>query len=196
MSPRGAPGQTRQDILDAARDLFGEVGYPRATIRAIARRARVDPALVIQYFGSKDDLLAACLQMPLDVAEVLDGLDGLDHGADAGTDIGTELARRALTAWQQPVVQQGVRTILRTGLSHDRAADALRVLLTRSVLPVVARLAGEDRAGLRAALVGTQLAGLAMGREVLALPALVDASVEELASAVGPTLTRYLTGDL
>lgn len=193
MSPRGAPGQTRQDILDAARDLFGEVGYPRATIRAIARRARVDPALVIQYFGSKDDLLAACLQMPLDVAEVL---DGLDHGAGAGTDVGTELARRALTAWQQPVVHQGVRTILRTGLSHDRAADALRVLLTRSVLPVVARLAGEDRTELRAALVGTQLAGLAMGREVLGLPALVEASVEELASAVGPTLTRYLTGDL
>jgi AcrR family transcriptional regulator len=189
MSPRGAPGQTRQDILDAARDLFGEVGYPRATIRAIARRARVDPALVIQYFGSKDDLLAACLQMPLDVAEVLDGLE-------RGPDVGTELARRALTAWQHPVVNQGVRTLLRTGMSHDRAADALRVLFTRSVLPVVARLAGEDRTELRAALVGTQLAGLAMGREVLALPALVDVSVEELASAVGPTLTRYLTGDL
>jgi AcrR family transcriptional regulator len=189
VSPRGAPGQTRQDILDAARSLFGEVGYPRATVRAIARRAHVDPALVIQYFGSKDELLLSCLEMPVDVEQVLEGLD-------RGPDVGTELVRRALAAWQQPVVHHAVRTLLRTGLSHDRAADALRIMLTRSVLPVVARLAGDDRTELRAALVGTQLAGLALGREVLGVPPLARASVDELAAAVGPTVTRYLTGDL
>lgn len=189
MSPRRPPGQTRQTILDSARRLFGEVGYQKATIRRIAAAAHVDPALVIQYFGSKDDLLTEALIMPFDPAVVFDGL--ADH-----PDPGTELVRRALTAWEAPLVRDALLGLLRTGLSHDRAAGALSALLSRTVLTLVERHTTAADAQLRAALVGSQIGGLALGRMALRIPALANASVDELAAATGPTITRYLTGDL
>ena len=189
MSPRGAPGETRKAILEAARAQFAEHGYQRATIRRIARAAGVDPALVMQYFGSKDDLLAASLQMPVDISQVTAGLE--EH-----PDIGTELVRRALTAWQTPLVQQAMLGLLRTGMSHQRAAEGLAALLTRSVLDVVERFATGDDARFRAALVGSQMAGLAVGRLALQVPELAEPSVEQIAMAVGPAITRYLTGDI
>ncbi|MCV2393588.1 TetR family transcriptional regulator [Actinotalea sp. M2MS4P-6] len=189
MSPRRAPGESRQAILDAARRLFGEVGYQGATIRRIARDAGVDPALVIQYFGSKDGLLEACLEVPLDVELVLSG--AREHG-----DLGTELVRRALRAWEEPRTRDAILSLIRTGLSHERAAEALSALISRAVLSVVQRVASGDDAPLRAALAGSQMAGLIIGRVALRVPALVEADADRIAAAVGPTITRYLVGDL
>ncbi|MDO8106990.1 TetR family transcriptional regulator [Isoptericola sp. b441] len=189
MSPRRAPGESRAAILEAARTQFAEVGYQHATIRRIARVAGVDPALVIQYFGSKDDLLAASLQMPVDIAALTAGIE--DH-----PDLGTELVRRALAIWESPPVRAALLGMLRTGMSHQRAGDVLSALLQRSVLGVVQRYATGEDATFRAALVGAQMAGLAMGRLALHVPELAEASIEQLANAVGPTVTRYLTGDL
>ncbi len=189
MSPRRAPGESRQAILEAARRRFGEVGYQGATIRRIAADAGVDPALVIQYFGSKDELLDACLEVPLDVSTVLSGI------ADSA-DPGTELVRRVLQAWERPQVRDGLLSMLRTGLSHDRAGEALAALVSRSVLSLVQQQATGPDAPLRAALVGSQIAGLILGRLALRVPELVDVDPETLARAVGPSLTRYLVGDL
>lgn len=189
MSPRRAPGETRQAILDAARDQFGAVGYQQATIRRIARSANVDPALVMQYFGSKDELLAECLTMPVDVRALVAGIE-------SEPEIGTALVRRVLTAWEEPHVRAAMLSLLRTGLSHERASAALAVLVSRGIFPFVERFAAADDSRFRAALVGTQIGGLAIGRMALRVPALVEPSVETLARAVGPTITRYLTGDL
>jgi AcrR family transcriptional regulator len=189
VSPRRPAGESRAAILAAARESFGNLGYQKTTIRLVARAAGVDPALVIQYFGTKDDLLAESLEMPVDLPAVLAGVE------DA-PDIGTEILRRALAAWDTPLVRDAVRGLLRTGLSHERAVPALRGLVTRAVLPLVQRLATDDRAELRAALVGTTIGGLAMGRLLLEVPALTQTSADELARAVGPTITRYLVGEL
>jgi AcrR family transcriptional regulator len=187
---RPGPSRAREDILAAARELFGEVGYQRATVRAIARRAKVDPSLVIQQFGSKDDLLGEALTMPVDIADVMAGVE------DGPDDIGVELIRRVLTVWSNPVLRGPLLSLMRTGLSHDRAAVVMRGLIGRSVLPVLARLAIDDRPDVRAALVGSQIAGFALAREVLRIPALAEMSVDEVARAAGPAVTHYLTGDL
>jgi AcrR family transcriptional regulator len=189
VSPRRAPGESRRAILEAARHQFAAVGYQRATIRAIARAAGVDPALVIQYFGSKDELLDASLEMPVDLASVTADIDGYP-------DLGTELVRRALTAWDEGPIGQRLLAMLRTGLSHQRAAEALAAMVSRSVLAVVERFATGEDARFRAALVGSQIAGLAMGRLALRVPELTEASPERIARAVGPAITRYLTGDI
>lgn len=186
------PGRStsRDDILAAARELFAQLGYERATIRAIARRAKVDPALVMHHFGSKDELLSQALVFPANVDDVLAGVEGQPG------DIGTNLVRRVLTAWENPMMRGAALTLLRTGLSHERAAVLLRRLIEHSVLAVVRRLAVDDQPHLRAALVGSAIAGLALGREVIGIPALVETPTEVLAQAIGPTLTRYLAGPL
>lgn len=189
MSPRRPAGESRAAILAAARASFGEVGFERTTIRRVARAAGVDPALVIQYFGSKEELLDASLEFPVDLPAVLQDLE-------PGPDVGTQIVRRALTAWEAPTVQTAIRGLLRTGASHERAAAALAQLISRGVLPYVARLATPEDAMMRSALVGSTLGGLALGRLVLRVPALTEPSVEQLARAVGPTITRYLVGDL
>src|ERR1700759_1320075 len=62
--PGGA--NTRAQLLDAARAEFAERGYEGATVRAIADRAGVDPAMVNHFFGGKDGLFPASLDLPRD----------------------------------------------------------------------------------------------------------------------------------
>ncbi len=189
VSPRRAPGESRRAILEAARRQFAAVGYQRATIRAIARAAGVDPALVIQYFGSKDELLDASLEMPVDIAAVTADLDSVPGPGDRAGPPGADRVGH-------PPIRNGLLAMLRTGLSHQRASEALAAMVSRSVLGVVERFATGEDARFRAALVGSQIAGLAMGRLALQVPELTETSPDRIARAVGPTITRYLTGDI
>ncbi len=192
MSPRRPPGESRALILQHAGRLFGERGYQGTTIRSVARAAEVDPSLVIQYFGSKDGLLDACLEFPFDPAAIL---ADLAHSPD-DPQLGTEMVRRVLTAWDAPEARDRILALLRTGLSHERAGQALSAMISRSVLAVIEQFSAGEHAALRAALAGSQMAGLAIGRMALHVPALAEASIDEIAVAVGPAITRYLTGDL
>jgi AcrR family transcriptional regulator len=72
--PGRRPGEsgTRQAILAAARRQFAERGWDRATIRAIAEDADVDPALVLHYFGSKTVLFSAAMTWPFDTDAAVD----------------------------------------------------------------------------------------------------------------------------
>lgn len=188
--PVGGP-DTRETILGAARELFADRGFERTTMRAVAARAEVDPALIHHYFGTKDGLLTAVLELPMDPVELLGDL------GDDPDRAGEELVRRALGFWERdPETRERMVALLRTGLSHDGAATVLRDLLGRTVLAVIQRSVAPDRPTLRAALVGTQMGGMLLGRYLLRLPAVADATVEELAVAVGPTIQRYLTGEL
>ena len=188
--PVGGP-DTRETILTAARELFADRGFDRTTMRAVAARAEVDPALIHHYFGTKDGLLRAVLELPMDPAELLGDLGGDPEHA------GEELVRRVLGAWEADAeTSQRMVALLRTGLSHDQAAVVLRDLLGRTILAVVQRSVAPDQPTLRAALVGTQMGGLVLGRYLLRFPTVADATVEELVRAVGPTIQRYLTGRL
>jgi len=186
--PDGGP-DTREAILAAARDLFAANGFDRTTIRAVATGAGVDPALVHHYFGTKDQLLAASLDLPMDPVAFLGDLGGdPDHA-------GAELVRRALGLWESdPETRRRLVALLRTGISHDHAAAMLRDLFGRTILVVLQGFVAADRPELRAALAGTQMGGLILGRYLVGVPAVADASVEELVAAVGPSVQRYLTG--
>jgi len=188
--PDGGP-DTRETILAAARDLFAANGFERTTIRAVATRAEVDPALVHHYFGTKDQLLAASLELPMDPVALLGDLGGDPERA------GEELVRRVLGLWESdPETRRRLVALLRTGISHDHAAALLRDLFGRTILAVLQGFVVADRPDLRAALAGTQLGGLILGRYLVGVPAVADASVEELVAVVGPGVQRYLTGPL
>ncbi len=187
---RPGAGSTRPVILEAARELFAERGYERTTIRAIAARAEVNPAMVHHFFGTKDDLLVAALELPLPPTYLADAL--VDNPGREGA----ELVRRAISLWDQPTVRSRLQALLRVGISHERAAAALRDLFTSQLLSVlIARMPAPD-AELRAALVATQMAGLALLRFVIPIEAIARADAETIIAAVGPNLQRYLTEPL
>ncbi len=177
-------------MLAAARTLFAEVGYDRATIRAIAARAGVDPALVHHFFGTKQELMRAAIELPMDPAAVFAVLDEHPGGE------GPALVARVLQVWNAPQVREQLAALLRTAISHADAQVAVRDLLTRELVGRLAARMGTRDAELRAGLVASQLAGLAMTRFVIGIASICEASDAELVAAIGPTIQRYLTGDL
>lgn len=182
---------TRGEILDAARRAFGERGFAKATIRAIAADADVDPKLVMHYFPSKADLFAAAVDMPVVPSEALAGL------AEAGRDeLGAALMRMILAIWEDPVARAAWLGLVRSATSDDDAAATLRDFLTAGILDQIGRMLDAPDAPLRVALVAGQIVGLGIARYVLRIEPLASAGPEDLLAAVGPTLQRYLTGDL
>ncbi len=188
---RPGEGSTRADILAAATASFAESGYDRATIRAIAARAEVDPALVIHYFGSKEALFTEALQLPLQPGEVF------ARGIAAGPEqLGATIVRTFLEAWEPPEMRVRLMAMLRSALTNDAAMGMIRDLLVREVFGPITAALGVPDAQLRATLVGSQFVGLAVMRYIGRLEPLASASVDELVAAIGPTVQRYLTGDL
>jgi AcrR family transcriptional regulator len=186
------PGEsgTRQAILDAARGAFAEHGYDGATIRGIAAAARVDPALVHHFYGSKEQLFAAAMDVPFTPSEALPVLLA---GEPEG--VGERILRFFLAVSDQhgggPFV-----ALIRSASSNERAATMLREFISREVVGRIAASLGVADAELRATLVGSQLTGLALVRYVLRVEPLASARSEDVIAAVGPTIQRYLTGAL
>jgi len=187
------PGESsaRADILKAAQASFAEHGYDRATIRDIAARAAVDPALVIHYFGSKDALFAKALELPVRPSEVF------ARGMAAGVEqLGATVVRTFLEAWEPPESRLRLMAMLRSALTNETAMGMIRDLLVREVFGPITQALGVPDGQLRATLVGSQFLGLAVMRYIGHIEPLASASVDELVAAVGPTVQRYLTGDL
>jgi len=186
----GASG-TRDRILAAAREAFGVAGFDGATIRAIAGAAGVDPALVHHYFGTKERLFIAATHLPVDVTALLPRV--LDGPADR---IGHRLAIVFLEVWDEPRARASLLGMLRSAASDEHAAAMTRALILSEALgPVVAAVGAPD-AAMRATLVGSQLAGLAMIRYVIGVEPLASMDPAVLVEAIGPTLSRYLAGPI
>ncbi|GAA3642026.1 TetR family transcriptional regulator [Microbacterium awajiense] len=190
--PSGGATDARERILDAAVAEFEAHGYDAATIRSIAARADVDPALVHHYFGSKADLFTAVIDAPMQPArflpEILDGdLDGA----------GERLVRFLLDLWEQPDFRRRGIAVMRAMMGSKRTANILVGFVSREILRrITTRLGGGDDARRRAGLVASQIVGLIVTRYVIELPPIAEATPDEVVAAVGPTLQRYLTGDL
>jgi AcrR family transcriptional regulator len=182
---------TRDAILAAAKQAFGSKGYGATSVRAVARTAGVDPSLVLHFFGTKDGLFEAALELPLDPAAVVAGL--LAGGVDG---LGERVVRTFLGVWDATPGQGPMLAMLRSAVSHEDSAAMLRELLLRVILRPLALGAGADHPDLRAALLASQVVGLALTRYVLRFEPVASADADTLAPLLGPTLQRYLTGAL
>ena len=185
----GAP-DTRAEVLDAARTSFAEKGFRSTTIRAVAASAGVDPALVHHYFGTKDDLFVAALEIPVDPREVLAPV--VAAGPDGA---GERLLRTVLGVWDDPAVQPGLLALVRSLIGDDSGGLVRDGFIPVVVGPVLAALV-VDRPEVRIPLVASQVAGLIVARYVLAVPQMVAMPAEDLVARMGPVLQHYLTGDL
>lgn len=186
----GSP-QNREAIRAAALEQFTKHGYDRATIRDIAAAAGVDPALVLHYFGSKDQLLVAALEFPVNPRELVSEL--LAGGVDG---LGERLLRRALSVWSSEPGGGTMVGLIRSSASHEEAARMMREFFTREVIGQVAKSLNVPQPGLRAALVASQLIGLAMARFVVRFEPIASAPIDDMVAWYAPTLQRYLTGPL
>ena len=179
---RSAPA-TRAAILDAARARFGADGFDRVTIREIAGDVGVDPAMVIRYFGTKDALFAEAAVFDLELPDLV----GVAPG-----ELADVLMPRFFAVWED---NAGFLSLLRAAATSEVAAAKMLEVFAGQVFPALSA-AVVDRPAERAALVGTQVLGLALSRYVLRTPPLVAMSHDELRRWIGPVLAHYLTGDL
>lgn len=166
---------------------FGEHGYDATTTRAIAARAEVDPALLHHHFGTKADLFAESLGVPVrfDIAvpELLDG---------PRAQTGERIVSYVLGIWETPAIRARALLLLRAGLGTKHGTPLIAGFLRRELLDKLAAALGVSDAGLRADLVASQMAGLIIARYMLRLPDLADARVDDLVVRVGATVQRYL----
>lgn len=193
MAPKGRgrrPGgaDTRAAILEAARKSFAAKGYDKASMRGIAREAGVDPALVHHYFeGGKAALFVETLDVPVNPAELIGQITA------GGTDrLGWRIVETFLTVWEPPERRDALVALVRSSMTSDEAARMLREFLGREVFGRVAASTGAPDPQLRGALAASQVLGLVVGRYVVRLPALVEATREELVERLGPVLQLHL----
>jgi AcrR family transcriptional regulator len=169
--------------------MFGASGYHAASIRAIAAEAGVDPALVMHYFGTKEDLFAASIRLPLRPAEAAEAIlaDGIEEA-------GRNLARLFFGVWEDPGSRDALLAMLRGAFDTEEGARALREFITSALLERVAdRLEGDDP-HLRTTLAASHLIGVAVLRYVVGFEPLRDAPVDRLVGEVAPRIQTYLDG--
>jgi len=183
---RSGPSTTAEEILEAARGLFAEQGFRSATIRAIAARAGVNPALVHHHFGTKDDLFVAAMDLPLNPAELI----ATAAAAGPRSELGARLTRLFLQAWRDPVVGLRLQAVLRTAMSTDQGSTMLRGFTEGFLLERVPVLL--DVPALRVAAAMTQLIGMALGATMLRIGVLAEASEDELVDLIAPSVQHYL----
>lgn len=183
----GSP-DTKSEILTAAREVFGESGYDRSTVREIASRAGVDPALIHHYFGSKEDLFAASISLPFNPAEIVGQVLEEDLAA-----AGPKLARVFFTVWENEEPRASLLGVLRTAIGGDeRGINAFREFLLEGLKRRIAPLIGEPDAELRALAIASHLVGIAIVRYVVRMEPMASAEVDEIIELVGPRLQSYL----
>jgi AcrR family transcriptional regulator len=187
--PRAGESDARQRILAAAIDEFGEAGYDGATMRGIAARAGVDSALVHHHFGTKADLFGETVGAPMRPDRAIPGIL-----AGPRDEVGERIVRYILESWEDPDVRRRGVVLLRTAIGNKLTTPLLAEFLSRELLARIARSLDVPDAELRASLVATQIAGLLIARYILRLPALAEASVDELVKRIAPNVQAYLYG--
>ncbi|MGW6423555.1 TetR/AcrR family transcriptional regulator [Nocardia sp. NPDC055053] len=187
------PGNTdtRAAILDAARIRFADTGFDKTSIRAIAADADVDPALVHHYFGTKQQLFAAVVEFPADPEATLNAVDNapLDE-------LGPTIVRAVVGVWDSPAgpgVVAMVRSIFGGGEMNLARSFLLQVVLER-VRARIATPADDGRA--RVALAAAQMIGVLTARKIVGIEPLASMPIDDVVAAVGPSMQRYLTGDI
>jgi AcrR family transcriptional regulator len=183
------PGQTetREKILDAARHRFGEQGYDGATVRGIAADAGVNAALLHHFFGTKQQLFVASMNLPVDpttlIPQVLEG---------PVEETGERLVRTFLAIWETPEGRTPFLAMLRSATTNEQVATMMRQFLDNVMFAKIAEIRGIQRRQVAAAV--AQMMGVALLRYILAVPPLADATEEELVSLLAPVIQHYFDG--
>lgn len=185
----GAP-DTRAAILAAARGLFAEHGYAGTTVRAVATTAGVDAALVHHYFGTKQDLFLAALELPVDPRVVLAG--AVAEGPDGA---GERMLRVFLSVWDDPQLQLPLLGLAR-GMLDPTGHRLLSEGFIPAVLAPVGVALGIDRPDVRMPLVASQVMGLILVRYLLRVEPVASMPADDVVAIYAPTVQRYLTGPL
>ncbi|GBG40509.1 TetR family transcriptional regulator [Mycobacterium montefiorense] len=189
--PRDERGVLAARIVAAARDEFADHGWAGTTIRAVARAADVDPALVYHYFGSKEGLLDAATNPPQ---------KWLDNVAKAWAtpidQLGAALITLLLASWADDEVGPTLRAILQTAAHEPATREKLRRVVAGSLMGV-AELGSDERDRLvRSGLVSSQMMGFALMRYVWRIEPLASMTDDEVIGAITPNLQHYVSGDL
>lgn len=171
--------RTEAAILDAARVLFAEAGFERATIRAVASAAGVDPALVMQHFGSKEGLFAAAARWSSEHETVLDA---------PREQVPAAALHDMIEKFEGSGDREAAVALMRSCLTHPEASRIMRDEVMCDRAAVVARTIGGDDAELRAGLLGACMIGLGMARYLLELPGVATASREDVVRLMEPAL--------
>jgi AcrR family transcriptional regulator len=187
--PGRRPGSadTRGEILAAARRVFAEKGFDKATVRGIAREAQVDPALVHHYFETKEGMFAAALRLPLTPELVVPTL--LEGPRE---EVGERLVRLVLTVTAEPETREPMIALIRSVVTNEQAVTMFREFVTNALLLRVATAMEVPHLRIEAAF--SQMFGMVMARYVLKLEPMASAGEEELVELLAPTIQRYFTG--
>ena len=175
----------RDRIVAAARQVFADVGYERATVRAIAEQASVVPAMLIRYFGSKEGVFAASVQVDLELPDL--------SAAEPGM-LGPMLVSHFLARWEGTDHGGDLPALLRASADHQEARDRMIVIFSGQLAQAIGGRVDPALAAERAALVATQMLGLAFCRYVLRLPAVTCLEPAVLVDQIGSTIERYING--
>ena len=179
--------RTRAAILKAAQELFAELGYERTTVRDVAARASIDPAMVMRYFGSKDELFARATAFDLKLPDLTKAKP---------SQLGKTLIAHFLELWEGALSTGGLTILLRASASNEDAAAKMRAIFGSQVMPMLAKVMPTAELPIRAGLVSSHLLGLALCRYVLKVPPVVHMERNQIIRSVGPSLQRYIAGKL
>lgn len=185
--PRAGESDARERIIAAAVEEFGARGYDGATMRSIAARAEVDPALLHHYFGTKADLFVVAADAPFRMDRFLpDVLEG------PRAQVGERIVRFVLTSWDCPEVRARARVLFRAAMDGRDGELPMAQFMSRELLGKVAEHLDVPDADLRVGLAASQLMGLLAARYIVEFAPVAKASVDELVVSVGATLQSYL----
>ncbi|WP_433331166.1 TetR family transcriptional regulator [Spirillospora sp. CA-294931] len=180
---RRSSEDTKAAILTAARKRFADDGYERATIRAVASDAGIDPSMVMRYFGNKQGLFASAVEFDLRLPDLRD---------TPRDELGRALAAHLVDRWSETDI---LRVLLRSAVTNPDAAERMRTIFADQLGTLVARLDTDPaEAAQRAGLLATQALGFELCRHILELPPVVDLTREEAIDWLAPTMQHYLTG--
>ncbi|MBQ0988363.1 TetR family transcriptional regulator [Streptomyces sp. F63] len=184
----GAGPGARDRILAAARAEFADRGYDKTSIRGIAKKAGVDPALVHHYFGTKEQVFETAVEQSFEPA-----LRVPDLLAEGPGDVGERLARHFVGVWENPATRAPLLAVVRSAVTNETAAALLRGFVLRRLLERVAGELDVPDARFRVELAVSQLLGIAMLRYVVKVEPLASADIEDIVEAVSPVIQRHLT---
>jgi AcrR family transcriptional regulator len=189
--PRDERGVLAARILAEARASFAEHGYSGTTVRAVARAADVDPALVFHYYGSKENLLDVATTPPQSFLDQI-----VSAWQTPPAELGEQLVRQMLRNWQNPEHEPILRAVMQIAGNEPAIREKLRQIIQRSMMGPSAQALSENERALRSGLIAAQLMGLAFMRFVWKIEPLASLDDDAVVAAIAPAIQRYLNGDV